>query len=400
MTAETPNWAARSVTRARPCSSTIRAMCSWRSRAKTSPGEALAGTVTPLLAASGLVGDRAVGFVWFPTHSSPRQNAMSRRLIEINRKLWQAVRTTDRARSARPPPPPAPAHLAPLPGSRHQPARTRTIAPDSERRDGRPAREVTEADVDQQPGRRRGAASPADRTAVVGLRQLRDPIQGLRPEGRAARPRTRRSRTPRRSIGFTGVAPTRRPPHPVGPGRRLRRPGPPRGRPRGRPGNDQLERLPGRRLHARQRLQPRCPRPPEGARPSARVRRRHGRDGLARPEAVVLGRDQLSRARTTSAPARTGWPRRSPRSTRGSGPDQRMLLEYKFFEPSFYTMDVPDWGTAYIQCVAAGPEGQGRRRHRPPRAGHEHRVHRRVAAPRRIASAGSTSTRGSTPTTT
>jgi len=36
------------------------------------------------------------------------------------------------------------------------------------------------------------------------------------------------------------------------------------------------------------------------------------------------------------------------------GPDQRMLLEYKFFEPSFYTMDVPDWGTAYIQCMAAG----------------------------------------------
>ncbi len=38
------------------------------------------------------------------------------------------------------------------------------------------------------------------------------------------------------------------------------------------------------------------------------------------------------------------------------GADQRMLLEYKFFEPSFYTMDVPDWGTAYIQCVAAGPK--------------------------------------------
>jgi L-rhamnose isomerase / sugar isomerase len=40
------------------------------------------------------------------------------------------------------------------------------------------------------------------------------------------------------------------------------------------------------------------------------------------------------------------------------GPDQRMLLEYKFFEPSFYTMDVPDWGTAYIQCVAAGPNAR------------------------------------------
>jgi len=38
------------------------------------------------------------------------------------------------------------------------------------------------------------------------------------------------------------------------------------------------------------------------------------------------------------------------------GPDQRMLLEYKLFEPSFYTMDVPDWGTAYLQCVSAGPK--------------------------------------------
>jgi L-rhamnose isomerase/sugar isomerase len=40
------------------------------------------------------------------------------------------------------------------------------------------------------------------------------------------------------------------------------------------------------------------------------------------------------------------------------GPDQRMLLEYKFFEPSFYTMDVPDWGTAYVQCLAAGSKAK------------------------------------------
>jgi L-rhamnose isomerase/sugar isomerase len=40
------------------------------------------------------------------------------------------------------------------------------------------------------------------------------------------------------------------------------------------------------------------------------------------------------------------------------GPNQRMLLEYKLFEPSFYTMDVPDWGTAYLQCVAAGPKAR------------------------------------------
>ena len=38
------------------------------------------------------------------------------------------------------------------------------------------------------------------------------------------------------------------------------------------------------------------------------------------------------------------------------GNDQRMLLEYKLFEPSFYTMDVPDWGTAYAHCVALGPK--------------------------------------------
>ena len=40
------------------------------------------------------------------------------------------------------------------------------------------------------------------------------------------------------------------------------------------------------------------------------------------------------------------------------GAEQRMLLEYKLFEPSFYTMDVPDWGTAYVQCIAAGPKAK------------------------------------------
>jgi len=31
-----------------------------------------------------------------------------------------------------------------------------------------------------------------------------------------------------------------------------------------------------------------------------------------------------------------------------------MLLEYKLFEPSFYTTDVPDWGTSLLHCVALG----------------------------------------------
>jgi L-rhamnose isomerase/sugar isomerase len=40
------------------------------------------------------------------------------------------------------------------------------------------------------------------------------------------------------------------------------------------------------------------------------------------------------------------------------GPGQRMLLEYKLFEPAFYMTDVPDWGTAYLHCVAVGDRAQ------------------------------------------
>jgi len=36
------------------------------------------------------------------------------------------------------------------------------------------------------------------------------------------------------------------------------------------------------------------------------------------------------------------------------GSQQRLVLEYKFFEPAFYATDVPDWGTAYAHCVALG----------------------------------------------
>jgi L-rhamnose isomerase len=40
------------------------------------------------------------------------------------------------------------------------------------------------------------------------------------------------------------------------------------------------------------------------------------------------------------------------------GADQRMLLEYKLFEPAFYHTDVPDWGTAYAHCQALGDRAQ------------------------------------------
>jgi L-rhamnose isomerase/sugar isomerase len=38
------------------------------------------------------------------------------------------------------------------------------------------------------------------------------------------------------------------------------------------------------------------------------------------------------------------------------GGQQRLLLEYKLFEPAFYTTDVPDWGTALLHCLALGPK--------------------------------------------
>jgi L-rhamnose isomerase/sugar isomerase len=37
-----------------------------------------------------------------------------------------------------------------------------------------------------------------------------------------------------------------------------------------------------------------------------------------------------------------------------SDDDHRILLEYKFFEPYFYSTDIPDWGTSLLHCLALG----------------------------------------------
>jgi L-rhamnose isomerase/sugar isomerase len=37
-------------------------------------------------------------------------------------------------------------------------------------------------------------------------------------------------------------------------------------------------------------------------------------------------------------------------------PEHRLLLEYKFFEPYFYAMDIPDWGTSLVHCLALGEQ--------------------------------------------
>lgn len=39
-------------------------------------------------------------------------------------------------------------------------------------------------------------------------------------------------------------------------------------------------------------------------------------------------------------------------------PGEQILLEYKFFEPYFYTTDVPDWGTSLIHCLAMGEQAK------------------------------------------
>jgi L-rhamnose isomerase / sugar isomerase len=40
------------------------------------------------------------------------------------------------------------------------------------------------------------------------------------------------------------------------------------------------------------------------------------------------------------------------------GGGQRLVLEYKLFEPAFYHTDVPDWGTAYAHCLRLGPKAK------------------------------------------
>jgi L-rhamnose isomerase/sugar isomerase len=39
-------------------------------------------------------------------------------------------------------------------------------------------------------------------------------------------------------------------------------------------------------------------------------------------------------------------------------PGIRLLVEYKFFEPGFYSTDLPDWGTAYAICLDLGPQAE------------------------------------------
>lgn len=36
----------------------------------------------------------------------------------------------------------------------------------------------------------------------------------------------------------------------------------------------------------------------------------------------------------------------------------RLLIEYKFFEPAFYSTDLPDWGTSLLMAQKLGPQAE------------------------------------------
>ncbi|MGI8414917.1 MAG: L-rhamnose isomerase [Nakamurella sp.] len=46
------------------------------------------------------------------------------------------------------------------------------------------------------------------------------------------------------------------------------------------------------------------------------------------------------------------------RAMTAAAPEMTMLVEYKFFEPAFYSTDIPDWGTSLLHCLHLGPQAK------------------------------------------
>jgi len=62
---------------------------------------------------------------------------------------------------------------------------------------------------------------------------------------------------------------------------------------------------------------------------------------------------------TTNIRARKHWMSEGLKSTHEAlGEDQRLLVEYKPFEPAFYHTDIADWGMALIYARFAGPKSR------------------------------------------
>ena len=102
--------------------------------------------------------------------------------------------------------------------------------------------------------------------------------------------------------------------------------------------------------------------------PDAGVRRRaveHCRECIAIAKEVGSSTISLWLADGTNYPGQDDLRDRHKRLLSGLeevyaslGPGMSVLLEYKFFEPGFYSTDVPDWGTAALACRHLGPQAQ------------------------------------------
>ena len=120
---------------------------------------------------------------------------------------------------------------------------------------------------------------------------------------------------------------------------------------------DQPEPLRRRRVPARQPLPSGRRRPRARARPLPRVHRDRRR--------VRLELISLWLADGTNYPGQDDLRGRYGRLLDGLEqvyaslpPGMRLLVEYKFFEPGFYSTDLPDWGTAALACRRLGPQAQ------------------------------------------
>ncbi len=62
---------------------------------------------------------------------------------------------------------------------------------------------------------------------------------------------------------------------------------------------------------------------------------------------------------TANIRARRGWFEEGLKAMHARlAPDQRMLVEYKPFEPAFYHTDIADWGMSLLLAKAAGPQAR------------------------------------------
>jgi L-rhamnose isomerase/sugar isomerase len=119
--------------------------------------------------------------------------------------------------------------------------------------------------------------------------------------------------------------------------------------------DSQQQHLPGRRLQAGQPHQLRPEDPAEGSRAQPRLPGDHATDRLTRPQDLACRRHQLPGQGDMRA--RQDWLAEGLATIYEQlSEHQRLVLEYKFFEPAFYHTDVPDWGTSYVHVSALGPK--------------------------------------------